>query len=118
MARKKLVGLDSPDMDTSLFKSVGGKRITLGDKGGEVWNFGWVPRENRTEKQQARVHAATVAMPRFAISGDPLRDDQKKVALFEYWKHPDVVAANNGKLFTGIHPVSYTHLTLPTILRV
>jgi hypothetical protein len=88
------------------YQSVGGKRLMLGRNGGEVWNFGWVPPENRTEIQHAKVDIAVKSMPRFTISGDPLRHDTDKALLFEFWKHPLVKEANNGKEFTGTHQMT------------
>lgn len=105
-SRKKIIGRDGAnEIDLS---SVGGKRLRLGNQGqyGEVWNFGWIPKENRTEVQQAMVHAAEVAMPRFTITGDPVRNDATKVCLFELWKHPMVKEANGGKEFTGVHQLT------------
>lgn len=90
-----------------LYRDVGGKLVALGKGGGEVWSFGWIPPESRTQTQEAAAHAAVALMPRFTISGSPSAraDDPKRVQLFDLWKHPTVVAAN-GYEFTGVHQIT------------
>lgn len=106
MARKKkVVGADAPTLDWNFYQSVGGERMQLGRNGGEVWSFGWIPPENRTEQQHAACHDAVASMPRLAIDGKSPQDDATKVCLFDLWKHPDVVAAN-GSEFTGVHQIT------------
>jgi hypothetical protein len=110
MAKKKQpAGSDGAALDPTFFKSVGGKKLALGKDArfGEVWNFGWVPPENRDEDAHAGDHSARVKMPRFAISGTPNRSvyETDKALLCDLWKHPDVVKANEQE-FTGVHQIS------------
>lgn len=106
MARKKkLAGADGATLDWDFYESVGGKRVQLGNNGGEITSFGWIPPENRTEAEHAAAHDAVASMPRFAIDGKSVAADEKKVCLFELWKHPDVVQAN-GSEFTGVHQIT------------
>jgi hypothetical protein len=100
-------GENGKDLKESFLKSVGGKRISLGVNGGEVWNFGWIPPENITKEQEPYIQVALAAMPRFTISGTPNKNvyAEDKVNLTELWKHPTVVEAN-GSEFTGVHQIT------------
>lgn len=103
MAKKKQPpGADGAAPDPEFLRSVGGKRISLGKGGGEVWNFGWIPPENRTQTQEAAHAAAVGGMPRFAVDGKSAYADADRVNLYEIWKHPDVVQAL-GFPWTGTH---------------
>jgi hypothetical protein len=120
MARKKkIVGADGQSLDADFLRSVGGaprplKRqawstptaLTQGGEA-EVWDFGWLPEEVRSETEQDAHQAAVTLMPRFAISGMPNRDvaDADKAILCDLWKHPDVVKCN-GSEFTGVHQIT------------
>lgn len=75
------------------YAAVGGRRLKLGKGGSEVWSFGWIPPENRTQEQEAGAAAATALMPRFAIGNAPSArtDDPKRVEAYKIWKHPQVV---------------------------
>lgn len=91
----------------AFLKSVGGKRLAHGKSRTAVWNFGWLPPEQRTDDEQAAHIKALGEMPRFAVTGDDLSesDDADKALLFELWKHPHVVETN-GFEFPGIHQVT------------
>lgn len=70
--------------------------------------FGYIPKHERTPEQQ-RVHEAIMAaMPRFQISGTPwfYNKTPDKAFLWDYWKHPSVLAANGGKVFSGMHQLT------------
>lgn len=105
MARKKkTAGADGSELSWDFFSEVGGQRVQLPNNG-EVWSFGWIPPEARTEQQHAAAHDAVASMPRLTIDGKSAMADEKKVCLFELWKHPDVIAANSGE-FTGVHQIT------------
>lgn len=115
----KIKGSDGQSLDEDFLKSVGGSKRTLkrqawstptaltqGDDV-EIWDFGWIPEEVRTDAEQ-QAHCETVQlMPRFLITGTPNSDvnDADKVNLTTTWKHPDVIKANNGE-FTGTHQLT------------
>lgn len=84
------------------YTAVGGKQMKLGRNWSDVWNFGWIPPENRTQQEEAVAAGAVAEMPRFAIGVGKCNEDAKKVCLFDLWKHPIVVQAN-GFEFPGIH---------------
>jgi hypothetical protein len=95
--------------EEALYRSVGG--VPAGPSGThavfdpeESWDFGWVPPARRTEEQNAEVARIGATLPRFAISGRT-NEDEKKVCLFELWKHPDVVAAL-GYAYDGTHQLT------------
>lgn len=98
-------GKDGQTIDADFLRSVGGRALKLGKGGSEVWNFGWIPTENRTQGQEA-IHEATVAaMPRFVIGKGPSTDDVEKALLFDLWKHPLVIQAN-GFEYPGVHQIT------------
>ena len=67
---------------------------------------------------------AAIGLNTFPVAQKQARDTQRKSDLKEYQKAIEVFAnANNQNFpsltaFGGVNAVSYTHLTLPTILRV
>jgi hypothetical protein len=99
--RKKAFDPQIPDeLSPDFLRSVGGRRLALAPPGsskiggGDVWNFGWIPPESRTEVQHAANHAALADMPRFAIDGStryPTAGEPEKVELYKIWDHPSVV---------------------------
>ena len=56
-------------------------------------------------------------LPVFPLSPAPVRSDVSSDAELVHHEF-DVVGAADGPLIALVTPVSYTHLTLPTILRV
>ncbi len=93
----------------AFYKSVGGrkytpKHIAQTSLDGEYWNFGLIPEEQRTQEQHEAVHNAKSEMPKFEIKGHKVYD-QKKVALFDLWKHPLVVQAC-GFEYPGTHQLT------------
>jgi hypothetical protein len=68
----------------------------------EGWNFGWIPFEDRSDEERAAHEAALHEMAPLTIDGTSAEGSTQKVALFELWKHPSVVAAL-GYPFPGIH---------------
>lgn len=98
-------------MSETLYRSVGGVpyqprlRQSLAAMGTEnVWNFGWVPMEDRTPEEQAIHEASVAAMPKFAIQGS-YDDTIKKVCLTDLWSNPTTVKAL-GFAFTGIRQIT------------
>lgn len=85
---------------------VGGKRFFLNDGSGtqEAWNFGWIPPEQRTPEERLAHEAAMGSMPEFKLIG--ASNDEEKVFLWECWKHPDVIAATGGRVFSGFHQLT------------
>lgn len=63
--------------------------------------LGWIPPEQRTQKQMDAHEKAIARMPRFALPV-PNLPRGTKIMLTDYWKHPDVVA-DIGQEFTGFH---------------
>lgn len=49
--------------------NVGGKMVWQGPDGETVWNFGYIPEQDRTKEQQAEHERIVSEMPAFAISG-------------------------------------------------
>lgn len=76
-------------------------------------NFGYIPPEQRTVKQQNAVEDCMNKMPRFAIGPDLSgsestkreNENKEKVCIFDLWKHPAIVAAN-GFAYTGNHQLT------------
>jgi hypothetical protein len=84
------------------FTKVGGRRVFYGI--GHRWDFGWRSHEVRTAHEAASHAAAVAAMPSFRIDGDG--NDDKKVCLWDCWRHPTVVAETGGKVFPGFHQLT------------
>lgn len=66
--------------EQATLQSVGGKAVAHGS-GDPVWNFGWVPPDDRTEMQKALHEAIVSQLPPFQISGQ--WKEQRRTAL---WK--------------------------------
>ncbi len=104
MASKKTTSSEYDPPKDFDYTSVGGKLIKKGKGGVEHWNFGWIPPERRTVLEHEASDQAIKDMPKFAIKGKH-KSDEKRVNLYDLWKHPTVVEAN-GWEFTGIHQLT------------
>src|SRR5437870_12885287 len=80
----------------------GGRRLFRG--AGQRWDFGWRSPEVRTPREMACHAAALASMPAFRIDG--AGNDDKKVCLWDCWRHPTVVAETGGKVFPGFHQLT------------
>lgn len=69
-----------------------------------VPNFGWIPPDQRTRKQQKAHEAAVAQMPELRIIGSTDYREGKAL-LYELWKHPQVVSAI-GFEYPGTHQFS------------
>jgi hypothetical protein len=80
----------------------GGRRILHGADGS--WDFGWRRPDVRTATEHACHGRALAAMPEFLIEG--AGNDDKKVCLWDCWRHSAVVATTGGKPFPGFHQLT------------
>ena len=77
------------DFDLS---SVGGKLLAKGDAAESIWNFGYIPAEERTDEEKQLDVDAKSEMVEFEITGEQTAND--RAFLWEFSK-----AANNGQHF-------------------
>lgn len=80
----------------------GGRRILHGAD--SYWDFGWRRPDVRSSQEQACDAAAVAAMPAFAIDG--AGNDDRKVCLWNCWRHPLVMASTGGNVFPGFHQLT------------
>src|SRR5262249_35537024 len=84
------------------YTGFGGRRILLGSDA--YWDFGWRRPDVRSTTEHLRHAAALRAMPTFLIEG--AGNDERKVCLWNCWRHPLAVAATGGKPFPGFHQLT------------
>lgn len=106
----------SSEEDFQRFIAVGGKPLTKSGKAFAAgpstthgWNFGLrrpeAPKHLKlSKKEEKEADEARAEMPKFSIKGKAKGADEKAL-LYDYWKHPLVVAAN-GFEYPGVHQIT------------
>lgn len=79
----------------------GGKLIDIGPR--KEWNYGWIPRQNRTPKMVSAHESIVARMPRFSAAR-AVNETPDKVDLTEIWSHKKVVE-DIGMAFPGLRQV-------------
>jgi hypothetical protein len=86
------------------YASVGGKpyrpRVASFAQSGPIFDFGWIPLDDRTPEERERHEKIVSEMPDFRISGSTAYD-RKRSRLIETWSNP-TVAAKIGYVYPGV----------------
>lgn len=103
--------------DSEIMLAAGGRQLMLGDE--EVWWFGYIPADDRASELvewifddeasdlssvEAKATEFNDTLPDFKLDGTLA--DSEKAFLWETWKHPKVIEATDGSLYTGVHQIT------------